>query len=438
MLTPSILLLLAVLAAGRTIKTPLAIYCLAWLACMIPSAIGLINYHFIGDENDFARYVLFGYNVLFVAGYQLAEYYYAGAGARRAAPPAGNAALHAAISGRVALVAMVGVGMAIIDFKLFQGIVLEDFSQMRDSFHARQVNALTQIGSLLSWGALYALPYLIVNWSGLSLARRVYYAIPAVGLFYFGILSAGRQAAFQILIISSLSFLYRGIVTGSRVKLSLAFKAALAALPVLMILYMGIVAHQRNDGLISESKTAVLELLFDFSLDPLANSVADSVGPAFKDGIVEGVVYFNSPVNLFSVFLAQPHPPAYHGLMTFPLVARRFDSFGDTTVVQAMEATSKMMANAGVINVGWATSYGSLILDFGLAGCAVLMLLLGLLSSCAWRIFLRERSFASFMLVLCACIHIIYIPLLPAISDTNVFLLTIFSVLIWKYSKTAR
>jgi hypothetical protein len=256
-----------------------------------------------------------------------------------------------------------------------------------------------------------------------------------VGLFVLGILSAGRQAAFQILIVTLVALAFRKDIVRRRSTLKLSSLLVVFLVAATLIGYMGYIAHARQNAKISASKAEVLEKIFNFDLDPTVDAITGLAGPDVKDGIVEALVYFNSPVNMLPVFVSVDTPRHYFGMLTFPIVARRFEWLYGMSVVTAMAEGADRMGRAGVIGVGWFTAYSAFILDFGYIGCGVLVFLIGLLSGRAWAHYQRERSFPSFMLLLCAYLTVLYLPLLPAISDTNVFLLTIVSVVGWKHHR---
>jgi hypothetical protein len=406
---------------------------------MLPSVLGIIRYQFDPGNGAFMAVLLLGYNVAFVAGYRLANTRRRGPGA-----PGWDAASHvpSAMERRVlhvaTLCAVVGTGLSIIDYLFFRRIVLDDLTLAREMYVGRQANMLEQIGALLMWGPLYTLAYVVVYLPRLSWLRKALYIAPVVGFFSLGLLSAGRQAAFQILIVMLVALAFRKEIVRERRKMSLAWRVALAAVASGMIGYMGFVAHARHDGNISDSKAAVLQTLFHFDLDPTVDAITDQAGPEVKDSTVEALVYLNSPVNMLSVFVSEDAPRHYFGMMTFPLVARRFEWLYGKSVVTAMAEHADRMTRGGVIGVGWFTTYAAFILDFGYTGCGILMFIIGMLSRHAWAIYQRERSFLAFILLVCVYVTIVCVPLFSAISDTNMFLLTVVSVVGWRRSARRR
>jgi hypothetical protein len=428
--------LIMILLREKDKRSPLAIFCIAWLVSLAPSILGVITYNFFPSDSQNFSAVFLCYNVLFVVGYKIAL-----------APPLRRRLFVDPIGFRkgwerefadfAALLSLCGAILLIIDLRYFQGIAitnLDALAQVRQSFAERQANWLTQFGSLMTWGALYVLAYLIVQQSRLLLWRKVAYALPVAGVAYTGLLSAGRQVAFQLLSITVLALVYRGMLDKKLWRMSLRWRAFAGFIVLGSVLYMGMIAHKRADSQAVLSKADVLANLFDFSLNPNVERSLDRLGPAVKDGVVEGLVYFSSPVNMFAVFLSIPKTRQYLGVVTFPLLARRLEFLTGLNVTSVMEANSRMLSDAGVMGVAWSTSYASFILDFGIVGAGLLLLTVGFLSGKAWQIFLRERSFSAVMLLVSACLAIVYMPLIPSISDTNILMLTLASALVWSRS----
>ena len=431
----SFVLLLLVLLRQKDKRSPLAIFCIVWLVCMVPSLLGVITYNFVPQDLDSFTVVFVTYNALFMIGYQLAM-----SPTRRDvfnSPVGFRKGWHREIADAAAILSLIGAALLIVDLRYFQGISvssLDALAQVRQSYAERQANWLTQYGSLMTWGAFYVLAYLIVEQSRLLLWRKIAYALPVAAVAYTGLLSAGRQVAFQFLVVTTLALIYRGGMGKTLRRMSFRWKVFAVAIVIGSVAYMGMIAHKRADSEAALTKSDILANLFDFSVNPGFERALDRAGPSVKDAVVEGIVYFSSPVNMFAVFLSIPKQRQYFGVVTFPLLARRLEFLTGLNVSAVMSANSQMLADAGVMGVAWSTSYASFILDFGIIGAGIFVALIGFLSGKAWQIHLRERTFSSLMLLLIACVVIVYMPLIPAISDTNLLMLTIVSVLVWSRS----
>jgi hypothetical protein len=435
MLIPSLVFLTIVYLRAGDRRSPLRLYCLVWLGCMLPSIAGLLTYRLDTHNQFFSGLVLLAFNVAFVLGYWCTDH---------RAPSGTDRPNFAAEAVRrldvralwfATACAAIGTALITVDYLYFRPFIVDDLGLARTLFVDREANALEQASSLVNWGALYLLGYVVVFMPALPWWRTLAYSIPAVALFVTGLASAGRQAAFQILIVIVAALIFRKNVLRTRARMTLVGRLIIAGLAVAIIGYMGYIGSAREDVATPVNKTRLLEDLFRFDLSPQLENRLNRTDPAVRDGVVEGLVYFNSPVNLFSVFLSVDRPKHYFGMLTFPFLARRLEWVYGQSVVSAMAEGADRITSAGVIGVGWFTSYWTLIADFGYIGAAILLFITGLLSRMAWEAFKQEPCFASFAVLLSACITIVYLPLLPAVSDTNILFLTAFSCFMWHLRK---
>jgi hypothetical protein len=111
----------------------------------------------------------------------------------------------------------------------------------------------------------------------------------------------------------------------------------------------------------------------------------------------------------------------HFGMFTFPWLARRLEFITASTVADAMQQREAFVAAQGFMGQSWQTAFVSYILDFGYAGAVVFMLLVGAVSGFAWRIHSRQPTVFSLALIFAANIHLFYLIMFPATSD-SVFL----------------
>jgi hypothetical protein len=195
-----------------------------------------------------------------------------------------------------------------------------------------------------------------------------------------------------------------------------------------MLAYMGYVGIARNDGLVSNDKTEVLARLFDYTLPSYIELVFGSLGEGVRATLIEGLVYFSSSVALFLMFLKVEFSQLYLGVMSFPFVMRQLEPLTAISVIGALETKIQLMSGEGVIGAGWTTGISSYIMDFGRVGAAVFLFLQGYYSAYAWRRAVLGNDFHEALVALVLLTLVIYMPLIAASSDTNLFLLWSFGV----------
>ena len=108
------------------------------------------------------------------------------------------------------------------------------------------------------------------------------------------------------------------------------------------------------------------------------------------------------------------------------------DNKGETTDTATSVAPGDMVyaINAnGQFGSGWATSMSSYLIDFGTVGTIVFLFVMGVYSGYAWRRALAFDSFYTVVIGLLVLINAVYMPLVPAVSDTNLLFLWLFCLI---------
>lgn len=414
-----------ILLLRRQSKDPLYVFCAAWVACSLPLASGLLRYEFL--ESDDLRFAvkLIMFAAAFVAGYILW---------RGSAVPGVNHNVEWAkmfdrtrAMGRFAwLCGMLGAGLSVLDFLLYGGASVTDLAEMRYSFMLREPSLPARLASVLTWGCLYCLVFALTFRRELGRRSFCFYLLPALGYLLAAYLSAGRQAAFHIVIFSIATALVNRHRSAPRSGRRDQPWGAIALISVGAVAYMGYVAVARNDRLMSDDKTEVLERLFAYQLAPPVQRLTEEVSPVVAGGTVEGLVYFSSSVALFKVFLDQPLPPPTFGALTFPFLFRQLEPLTGMNVISALDGKADMMRNAGVMDVGWATALGHYILDFGLAGTMALLFAQGIYSRATWDALRQAPDFNDVVIAVIVVVAAAYTPLLPATWESSVLILWLF------------
>lgn len=333
------------------------------------------------------------------------------------------------------IIGVIGTTLLGIDYLIQGGVSLDDMSIIREQYINRQISTIARLSSILTWGCFYSFAFAAVYRKELSWNKFALYASPILGYFLVALLSAGRQASMQILLFTLLSFTLSSssahnvfdITYKKRKNLfSILF---LSMLSLLMIIYMGYVAVDRNDGLISNQKSEVLMLLFDFTLSPSVSFFLDLIHPSVGDAFVEGLVYLTSPVALFSQFLLIEDIQITFGAMNFPFVMRQLEPVTELSVVGVLINKIQTMSSMGVIGAGWTTSISAHIQDFGKFGACLALFIKGYCCGWSWKHLLAKTSFHHIVVAILLAMSVIYMPLLSIFSDTSMFLLLAYCML---------
>ncbi len=416
-----------------------------WVVALSPSFSGLLFYSNPPISQQSLAYIaacLVSANVAYILS-----------SPRRARPREEYAALVVSIyrSARLitnlAFVGLVGSALFAIEMVILVGVNFGDLFALRGIYAGRDVTLLSQLAPMLIWCSWISLVAAILAWQVLPpSSRRIWVASPAATAV-LSVLSAGRQAVFQLLVILVLCLAYRFAAAGTARawlevlfaryrKVGLAVKLLLASGAAGIVIYMGVVAVLRNDSTNEILKSQYLFQVFGAAPDPDAYS-ALSILP-FNAGEVfwEGLIYFSSGVALFSGFFDISVGEHYLGQFTFPWVARRFEFLSSNTVVEAMQARRDLMIAKGFMSHGWSTALASYILDFGVFGAVLLFFVFGWLAGLALRRFGRSPNIFSFCLVLAANVNFIYMIMVPATSDSVFFFFVLGCIILMQYVRT--
>lgn len=422
------MLLVVLIFVTRRVKGPSWVLGISWLVCILPIAIGVIDYaYFTAWDVEFAV-VLTAYLLCFVVGVAVHD----GIMPVRRVNHSSIADVYrgAIMWAQVAWVAAaVGTLCVIFDFALYKGAGLGDLTALREIIvDGGSVSWFARIGSVLTWGCLYCFAFALFFKDILSRGQFVIFLLPILGYFLTALFSAGRQAALVIIIFALLVPVFRKklcMPTGMGGKTSWVFPVGLS---LMMIAYMGYVAIARNDGLISDDKAEVLAVLFDYTLSPNIESIFGVLGDGVKTTLIEAMVYFSHSVALFSQFLKIDFPQLYGGIMSLPMVMRQLEPLTGMSVIEALQSRTDLLSATGVIGVGWTTGISTYIMDFGRVGAAIILLLQGFYTAYAWRRAILGNDFHEVLVALILLTLVIYMPLLAASSDTNLFLLWVFAI----------
>lgn len=415
-----------VMYATRRNKGPAWAMSAMWLVCIVPLAMGMISYAFVSADTSLLDEVVTG-SILCVAFGALIEHLFRGDYVRTV-PAEWQVTKDFDAMRRIAralwFVGMAGGACVVLDF-IVTGGSLMNLAELRDSFVMREsASIFGRVGSLLTWACLFCYLFALIFRDRMRPAEILFFMAPIAAYLLGALLSAGRQAAFQVLIFTILGqvlFRIRSPESGSGRKL-------LVVVSGLMISYMGFIAIARNDSRISDIKAEVLERLFFFHMAPWFDGILGIFGSNVRNIIVEAVVYFTSSIALFDRFLDTNLDGVSKGAMNFPFLYRQVEGLTGINVADMYQLKVATLNAQGVIGVGWTTAVSHIIMDFGFLGAGAALIVQGYVGAWTWRRALAGGDYVDCMLAALFASAAIYLPLLPAFSDTNLFLMTLICV----------
>jgi hypothetical protein len=429
----AILLLLQSCFGGAT-RVPLRIFALSWLISIAPLVTGILVYPYLPYDTASFALTLAAYLGCFTVGALLCDL-----NARRIVrPPESVVAALVAREFSESLpvarlcwwIAIVGTVLLCVDFIALQGAGLEDIAALRDLYIGKSAASIyARLSSVMTWGCLYCFGFALTYRTQLKLAGVLRFLVPILGFFLISLFSAGRQAAFQIMLFTLLLLWLKGIRTPASRKVRTRGVWFALLISALMIAYMGYIAVVRNDAQISADMVEVLERIFDFNINPQFDAVVSAFGVGIRTTIIEGLLYFSSSIGLFAKFLQLSFPQHFFGVMSFPIIFRQIEPITGLSVIGSYFLKVDTLISAGVIGFGWTTGISSYILDFGTIGAGVFLLLQGYYSAHTWRRAISSFGFNDGMIAVVMAVAALYMPLFPATSDTNLLFLWVFCVL---------
>lgn len=418
---------------GGRRRAPLRILSMAWLVAVGPIIAGVVSYSFFPVDDLGYPFVLIGFLSCFVLGVFISDIN--GPVAREVdfSPAAIDREFTRTrpVARFCWWIAIAGTTFVCIDFFALRGAGLDDVAALRDTYIGRSEASLpARLGSVMTWACLYCFGF------GLTYRRQLrgfgmfVYLVPIAGFFLVSLFSAGRQAAFQIMVFTLLILWFNRVRYGRRIRSPTRGGAIFAiAISALMIVYMGFIAVARNDAKISDDKAEVLARIFDFRINPAFDAFLSWMGGDIRSTVTEAIVYFSSSVALFAKFLGIDNSERFFGAMSFPIIFRQIESLTGISVSGAYALKVDLMSSAGVIGVAWETAIASYVRDFGFLGACILLLVQGYYTASVWRRAIGGTGFNEGMIAVVMLSAVVYMPLLAASSDTNLLFLWVFCVL---------
>lgn len=428
MLTASLALAIALLILSRRIRGPIWAASLAWIICIAPVAVGIIDYHFLDYTDPRLGLVIMGAMLAFSGGAAL-ELLYRGPVVRQSLSPDAierDFTLMLPVARFCWVVGAIGGACIVIDYFLNGSASILNLAELRDAFVGKEsASALARVASVLTWACLFSYLFALIFRRELGPWQTLVFAAPVLGFVVGGVLAAGRQAAFQLIFVTIMGQVLWRIRAGTSLKKGQG-RGIVVAVSVLMVSYMGYIAIARNDNRISDVKSEVLARFFNFTIEPNAEKLIGLLGSGVRETLIEAMVYFSSSIALFSRFLRTDLQNISYGAMNFPFLYRQLEPLTGINVGDMYQLRVSALEAQQVIGVGWTTAVANTIMDFGFIGTALFLAVQGFLSSVAWRSAVIGGSFVDCVLATLMIIGAIYLPLIPAFSDNNMLLLLLF------------
>ncbi len=419
----------------RHAKGPTWAMAVTWLFCMFPILIGAVEYGFFDDDTVWYALTLMAF---------IGSYFLGGATWRllpRSPFRRPDAAqietdfLEGHATAKLAWwIGIIGASLYIADFFFGGGAGLDDLAALREAVvGSTGASVVVRIASVMTWACLYCFIFALSFDKKLKRLEYIRMLVPIAGYFMLSVISAGRQAAFQLILVTTLTFTInraRRFAEPNRPSQRGSLSAYLAAFGLFGALttYMGYIAIARNDNAISDEKGNIILALFDASFKSGLDRFLYALGSNARSATVEATVYFSSSVALFQNFLQVNFTDFWFGATSFPFLFRQIQSFTGIEPTAILADKIAKLNDSGVIGAGWTTAISSYIQDFGTMGAIFFLFLLGYYSQSAYE---RARISSDINVIVVAVVILliaVYTPLVPASSDSNVFFLWVFAL----------
>lgn len=431
MLMPVVAFLIGCMLLGYRGKGPIWVISISWLFCILPIAFGWLDYGLFKEVAWFPA-ALIGLLACYIGGCVLRSLTVtSSANASDMADTDRRFVVSFSVVQQTWWIGLAGVGFVIADFAFNGGAGLDDLVAIRDAVTGRQsASLLAQVGSIMTWACLYCYLFAIVYRRRLSKFNLVRFIIPVAGYFLLSVLSAGRQAAFQVMMVTILGVAVSWDRKPSVVIRRSRHRDAIPAIVMSAVMtgYMGYVAIARNDNVVSDDKGEVIKTLFTVDLSPAVDRTISSLGANVHSAIIEGLVYFSSAVPLFQRYLETEMGGLSYGAMSFPFIFRQLQGLTGLAPGALLDDKVARLNAAGVIGAGWTTSFSAYLKDFGTIGGAAFLVILGFYTMDAWKRARRTADFDDIVIAVVLMLVAIYSPLIPAQSDTNILFLWLFAL----------
>lgn len=418
---------------------PLRAFLIAWLVCLTPVATGIVSYDYLRYATNYYAWVLAASIAAFAGGALFVRWWTPKA--PRLPRPAYDWDADFAdwlpfARGCLILAAIANISM-LITFATVSSLSLDD---LRSDVVGSTGAALPQrIAAVTVWACFACLAFGLYFRHKLSRIEFLLYMVMSVGIFLSSLASAGRQSVAQIIFFTIFLEAVRTRRMPRRALLGSHWVArgALVGIAASVLIFVTV---NRSALDTPRAKADLFLIYFNAELARWFEDIIAPLGQGVRDFVTEVVLYLSSSVPLFSIFNEIDFGRRFYGVFDFPFLMRQIEPFTGISVIDSWNIRTQFLGSEQVIGTGWTTAPSHLILDFGLVGMVVFILLQGMASEWIWGRVRGGSGFGVTLICVILTVAAIYMPFLPALSDTNLFLLTlaVLSMLFLKRASRAR
>lgn len=409
---------------------PVRALAIAWLVCLAPVALNVISYGFQETTSD--RYLwLLAFSILaFVAGSMVGHNVMPSAirGSKTDFNWDDDFAKWLPFAKACLLIAAIANFAAIMNFNSAK-VSAENLNDIRAQvIDAREgVGLLERIAAVTTWACFVCLSFGVYFRHKLSGIQTALFIAMSLGLFLSSLSSAGRQSVMQFILFIVLleAVRNRRMPKSSRSRGNRGFLALLASLAVSVIVFVTV---NRLGDTFRYKKGDLLLVFFNAKLSNWFEDLIYPLSTGVRTFMIESVLYLSSSVPLFSRFLDIDFGRLYFGVFDFPFIMRQLEPMTGISVIGAWDTRVRYLGSEHVIGSGWTTTPSHLMLDFGVIGMMLFLFIQGMVSEMAWKQVRHGGGFGITLVCVVLTVAAIYMPFLPAISDTNIFLLLVVMV----------
>lgn len=425
------LLLTAVLMALTVrLKGPGWAFSIPWVISVAPMTFGIITYSFLYDDNAALTVFLSIASLSYFAGLGLATLL-----RRRPAPisePVFEVKVreeyynHLSTVKVLWIIGLIGVALQAVDFFVSGLASASSLAELRENVTYKEgASIFGKASQLLVWANIYCFIFALAYRP--IMGPRIFAWLASSGLLFVvpGLMSAGRQAAFQIVLVILLTILVPRVKQSRKQKRQ--GRLVLTGMAVSMAAYMGYIVSARSDLVGGRTKEDVLRAYLPFDLHPWFDSALDFFGPGIRSIFIEIIVYFTHAIGLLDRFMYIDSAERFGGALSFPFIYRQLgEPLLGGSVEAAYQYKVQMLDTAGLMGVGWSTAYSGMYLDFGYFGLIVMMALLGYFTTTSWYAMKQSFRFVDYALCIIMLVIITYLPTAFGLSDTNLLMFVTF------------
>lgn len=421
-------------------KSPIYWLIVPWVIVFSPTVFGVIKYWNPPIGPQVPAFVLTHLLVIGM-GYWLVHLVFnrrvSGLQAEREALPADRmdefAGLSSVITVSVAL-GIIGALLIVIDGYFVSGFSAQsDALDVRQSFMNAEVSNVGRLAPMLGWGGFVALLALIWFAPPILQHRTKFYVLGALMISLFSILTAGRQALFQLLLFAVIGWLVQRPPRQRGIMRSLPFGRLLVIAPLVSVTIfsmMNLIVSRSSKDITNQMEYILL--IFGATLNPATENFIYGLGDNVSVAVTGTLIYFSSQLSSLAAVIDPAASEIWaigHGGIQFPWLYRRFEFLGIQSIDDFMAIRRTYLRASGSMPHSWSTSLGTFVNDFGLYGSYLYSFLVGIFGGYVYQNHRRKGYFFSFCLLVSSYLYLFYMIMIPASSDTLFFFFVLITLI---------